>query len=78
MAHPHPAAAGFADPMPFPATPATTPAAIPADRIASVGAALSGAGIALLLQQRWWDEAAWTHATRGFFQFKRHIPGLLA
>jgi deoxyribodipyrimidine photo-lyase len=49
-----------------------------ADRVAAVGAALAKAGIALVRQRRDWDSAAWPHATRGFFQFKGHIPGLLA
>jgi len=49
-----------------------------ADRVAAVGAALAKAGFALVRQRREWDTAAWPHATRGFFQFKAHIPELLA
>ncbi len=49
-----------------------------ADRVAAVGVWLGRKGIALVQQRRDWDSAAWPHATRGFFQFKGHIPELLA
>ncbi|REJ74025.1 MAG: DNA photolyase [Acidobacteria bacterium] len=39
--------------------------------------ALLHAGIELSRLRRPWDDAAWPHATRGFFAFKRRIPGLL-
>jgi len=49
-----------------------------ADRIALIQQACAAAGIRLVAVRRNWDSRAWPHATRGFFQFKGHIPGLLA
>jgi len=49
-----------------------------ADRVAAVGVSLAKVGVSLVQQRRDWDSAAWPHATRGFFQFKSHIPRLLA
>jgi deoxyribodipyrimidine photo-lyase len=48
-----------------------------ADRVARMGDALAAAGVRLVPVRRAWDEAAWPHATRGFFQFRTHIPALL-
>ncbi|MFN7176871.1 MAG: hypothetical protein ACK4MX_08265, partial [Thermaurantiacus sp.] len=49
-----------------------------ADRIASAAGALASAGIPLVQVLRPWDARAWPHASRGFFQFRQHIPDLLA
>ncbi len=49
-----------------------------ADRIALMAEACTAAGLRLVPVRRPWDSRAWPHATRGFFQFKAHIPGLLA
>jgi deoxyribodipyrimidine photo-lyase len=49
-----------------------------ADRLADIGAALAARGIRLVPVLRPWDRAAWAHAGRGFFQFRPHIPALLA
>ena len=49
-----------------------------ADRIALMQQACERAGIRMVALRRSWDSRAWPHATRGFFQFKGHIPGLLA
>ena len=38
---------------------------------------LNGRGIVLRRLRRDWDEAAWPHATRGFFPFRKHIPDLI-
>ncbi|ABD55726.1 FAD-binding domain-containing protein [Jannaschia sp. CCS1] len=35
-------------------------------------------GIDLVQIVRAWDRAAWSHATHGFFRFKKHIPDLLS
>lgn len=40
--------------------------------------ALHGDGVTLTRYRRPWDEAAWPFARRGFFDFKRHIPTLIA
>ncbi len=48
------------------------------DRLASLQGRLGEAAIRLVPIRRHWDEAAWPHATRGFFQFRAHIPALLA
>jgi deoxyribodipyrimidine photo-lyase len=48
-----------------------------ADRIALMQQACTAAGIRLVPIRRPWDNRAWPHATRGFFQFKSHIPGLV-
>jgi deoxyribodipyrimidine photo-lyase len=48
-----------------------------ADRIALMQQACTAAGIRLVPIRRPWDSRAWPHATRGFFQFKSHIPGLV-
>ncbi len=49
-----------------------------ADRIALMQQACTAAGIRMVPFRRSWDSRAWPHATRGFFQFKAHIPALLA
>ncbi len=49
-----------------------------ADRIALMQQACAAAGIRLVPVRRSWDSRAWPHATRGFFQFKTHIPDLVA
>jgi len=49
-----------------------------ADRAALLAAALTRAGLRLVPIRRTWDEAAFPHATRGFFQFRAAIPALLA
>lgn len=49
-----------------------------ADRCASLGGALAAAGLRLVPVRRPWDEAAFPHATRGFFHFRAAIPALLA
>lgn len=49
-----------------------------ADRLALMGRALAAAGIRMVPILRPWDAAAWPHAQRGFFQFRKHIPALLA
>ncbi|MGL6042848.1 MAG: FAD-binding domain-containing protein [Sandaracinobacteroides sp.] len=49
-----------------------------ADRLALMGAALGANGIRLVQVRRAWDERAFPHATRGFFQFRTIIPQLLA
>jgi deoxyribodipyrimidine photo-lyase len=48
-----------------------------ADRIALMAEACAAAGLRLVPVRRAWDSQAWPHATRGFFQFKTHIPGLV-
>jgi len=48
-----------------------------ADRLALVAEALARRGIRLVRLRRSWDTRSWPHATRGFFQFKARIPGLL-
>ncbi len=48
-----------------------------ADRIALMQQACAAAGIRLVPVRRGWDSRAWPHATRGFFQFKAHIPALV-
>lgn len=42
-----------------------------------VAEALVGSGVELRRVRRGWDEHAWSHATRGFFAFKKNIPALL-
>jgi deoxyribodipyrimidine photo-lyase len=49
-----------------------------ADRVAPVAAALAARGLRLVPVRRPWDDAAWPHATRGFFHFRQRIPALLA
>jgi hypothetical protein len=49
-----------------------------ADALAAIEPALNGAGLKLRRVRRDWDAAAWPHATRGFFAFKKKIPELLA
>jgi deoxyribodipyrimidine photo-lyase len=49
-----------------------------ADRLAAMSTALAGHGLRLVPVLRPWDRAAWAHAGRGFFQFRPHIPALLA
>lgn len=49
-----------------------------ADRLTLMGAALERAGVRLVPVRRGWDTAAWPQATRGFFQFRKSIPALLA
>ncbi len=48
------------------------------DRLSSMAAAMAAEGIALVPVRRAWDEAAWPHATRGFFAFREQIPRLIA
>ncbi|MEL7537076.1 MAG: FAD-binding domain-containing protein [Pseudomonadota bacterium] len=48
-----------------------------ADALAALPQRLSDAGIRYANPLRAWDEAAWPHATKGFFPFKKHIPDLL-
>ena len=48
-----------------------------ADALAAIEPALNGAGLKLRRVRRDWDDAAWPHATRGFFPFKNKIPELL-
>ena len=38
---------------------------------------LAERGIALIAPLRPWDQLAWPHATRGFFQFREKIPAIL-
>jgi deoxyribodipyrimidine photo-lyase len=49
-----------------------------ADRLAALGTRLSARGLRLVPVRRPWDTAAWPYATRGFFQFRKSIPKLLA
>jgi deoxyribodipyrimidine photo-lyase len=49
-----------------------------ADRIALMQKACAAAGIRMVPVRRSWDSRAWPQATRGFFQFKGHIPDLVA
>jgi deoxyribodipyrimidine photo-lyase len=49
-----------------------------ADRLHMMAEACAAAGIRFVPVRRAWDSRAFPHATRGFFQFKTHIPGLLA
>lgn len=49
-----------------------------AERIALMQQACAAAGIRLVPLRRSWDSRAWPHATRGFFQFRAHIPELVA
>ncbi len=39
---------------------------------------LSEHGVALITALRRWDQLAWPHATRGFFQFREKIPKVLS
>lgn len=48
-----------------------------ADRLAAAEPVLAEAGIALVRVLRPYDEAAWPHATKGFFALKARIPELL-
>jgi deoxyribodipyrimidine photo-lyase len=47
------------------------------DGLAAMEPALNGAGLKLRQARRDWDDAAWPHATKGFFPFKKKIPELL-
>lgn len=47
------------------------------DRLSKLKARLDAEGIALVQIRRSWDEAAWPHATKGFFPFKEKIPELI-
>jgi deoxyribodipyrimidine photo-lyase len=47
------------------------------DRLNRLKAKLDGEGVALVQVRRSWDEAAWPHATKGFFPFKETIPELI-
>lgn len=49
-----------------------------ADRMAALAGPLARGGVRLVPVRRQWDEAAFPHATRGFFHFRGHIPALLA
>ena len=54
----------------------TAPAGAVADCLA---AAAARPGMPRLVQMtRAWDQRAWPHATRGFFPFRKQIPGLIA
>ncbi|MGY6629426.1 MAG: FAD-binding domain-containing protein [Wenzhouxiangella sp.] len=48
-----------------------------ADALDELAKALAAADIRLVRVRRPWDEAAWPHATKGFFPFKKQIPDLL-
>lgn len=48
-----------------------------ADRAAELSARLAAAGLRLVPIRRAWDEAAFPHATRGFFHFRAAIPALI-
>jgi deoxyribodipyrimidine photo-lyase len=47
------------------------------ERVASLRAALSSEGVALVTLRRQWDTLAWPHAARGFFPFREQIRDLL-
>ena len=49
-----------------------------ADALSLAQPALRSAGVRLVRLVRSYDQRAWPHATRGFFQFKERIPALLA
>ncbi|MFN3370270.1 MAG: DNA photolyase FAD-binding protein, partial [Sphingomonadaceae bacterium] len=49
-----------------------------ADRVAELTPQLARAGIRLVPVRRRWDEMAFPHATRGFFQFRAAIPALVS
>ncbi len=48
-----------------------------ADELARLGLQLASEGVILSSVRRDWDARFWPHATKGFFPFKAHIPGLL-
>ncbi|MGY6586649.1 MAG: FAD-binding domain-containing protein [Wenzhouxiangella sp.] len=48
-----------------------------ADALEALAEALRSANLSLVRVRRDWDEAAWPHATKGFFPFKKQIPDLL-
>ena len=48
-----------------------------ADALDALEQAMRRANLQLLRVRRLWDEAAWPQATKGFFPFKKQIPGLL-
>jgi hypothetical protein len=47
------------------------------DGLSALASELHSAGLALYRFRRDWDRAAWPHARRGFFAFRKHIPELL-
>jgi len=47
-----------------------------AERLAAAFRKLEPMGVHLAVVQRRWDETAWPHATKGFFQFRDVIPKL--
>ncbi len=53
------------------------PTGLIARELARTEAALARDGIRLARIRRAWDDAAWPHATSGFFAFKERIPKLL-
>ena len=53
------------------------PAGPVAERLASARPQLAAAGIQLVEIRRAYDEAAWPHATKGFFKLKAKIPKLI-
>jgi deoxyribodipyrimidine photo-lyase len=50
------------------------PAGWTADALGPIGTELGARGIRLQRLRRDWDDACWPLATRGFFQFREHIP----
>ncbi|MEO1679371.1 MAG: FAD-binding domain-containing protein [Pseudomonadota bacterium] len=48
-----------------------------ADRLADALGALEQAGLALHQIRRTYDDLAWPHATKGFFELKRNVPQVL-
>jgi deoxyribodipyrimidine photo-lyase len=48
-----------------------------ADALAVLDRELAARGIDLIRGIRPFDQAAWPHATHGFFRFKEHIPTLV-
>lgn len=48
-----------------------------ADAMNALEAEIEQAGLSLIRVRRSWDAAAWPHAKRGFFPFKKKIPALL-
>lgn len=48
-----------------------------ADAVNALEAEIEQAGLSLIRVRRPWDAAAWPHAKRGFFPFKKKIPALL-
>jgi deoxyribodipyrimidine photo-lyase len=49
-----------------------------AEQLSAAGLALEPSGIRLIRLRRPYDDAAWPHATKGFFKLKAQIPKLIA